>query len=134
MTSITFNHALNTLLGKNFWDLVSLLIMIIFIGIIAGSYPAFFLSSFKPVSVLSQKLGEGIKGHWMRRALVVFQFTMSIILIIGTVVVFKQLTYVQNKKLGFEKEQIFVLHDAFILRSQLESFKNEILQNPGKNN
>ena len=66
----------------------------------------------------------------MRRALVVFQFTMSIVLIIGTVVVFKQLDYVQNRKLGFEKEQVFVLNDAFILRAQVESFKNELLQNP----
>jgi len=110
--------------------LFSFMAIVIFIGFIAGSYPAFFLSSFKPVTVLRQKLGSGKRGQWMRRALVVFQFTMSIILIIGTVVVFKQLNYVQNKKLGFEKEQVFVLHDAFILRDQLESFKNEVLQNP----
>jgi len=110
--------------------IVSLLAIIVFVGFIAGCYPSLFLSSFRPVIVLRQKFGSGRKGRLIRQILVVFQFTTSIVLIVGTLVVFKQLHYVQNRKLGFEREHVLVLHDAFILQSQVESFKNALLQRP----
>jgi len=110
--------------------IVSLLAIIVFVGFIEGCYPSLFLSSFRPVTVLRQKFGSGRKGRFIRQILVVFQFTTSIVLIVGTLVVFKQLHYVQNRKLGFDREHVLVLHDAFILQSQVESFKNALLQRP----
>ena len=104
--------------------------VIVFVGIIAGIYPAFVLSSFKPVSVLKQQTKGGSRDHWLRSALVVFQFLTSIVLIIGTLIIHNQMRYVQNKDLGFQKEQVLVVQDAFILGKGIEAFKEELKQNP----
>lgn len=135
-----FLPAFNTLSGKelsihyfeNYTLIFSGIIITILVGLMSGSYPAFFLSSFKPIAVLKGNLLKaGAKDSWLRSGLVVFQFTISIILIVGTAVVFKQLNFIQNKKLGFNKEQVIILHDTFTLGSQLEAFKNEMLRKPG---
>jgi len=109
---------------------LTLIGMVIFLGILAGLYPAIFLSSFKPISVLKQSFSRGFRGRWLRSVLVVFQFTASIVLIIGTAVVYRQLDYIRHKKLGFNQEQVFIVHDAYVLGDHIESFKNELLQNP----
>ena len=101
------------------------------VGLLAGSYPAFYLSSFRPIEVLKGKLKSGSKHGGLRSLLVVFQFTTSIILIIGTIVIYKQLHYIQTKNLGFNKEQVLVVNDAYALKKNIEPFKNEILQMPG---
>ncbi|MCF7793198.1 MAG: ABC transporter permease [Candidatus Cloacimonetes bacterium] len=98
------------------------------LGIIAGIYPAFMLSSFKPVAVLKGSSLKGQKGGNFRKILVVLQWSLSIILIISTIILFQQLKYMQNKKLGFEKEQI--LYTRFYDMESYETYKQELLKNP----
>lgn len=98
-------------------------------GILAGIYPSFFLSGFKPISILKGKVSMGMKSGIIRSSLVVFQFAISIILIIATIGVFNQLNYIQNKKIGFNKEQIITVDDVYALGDQAETFKREILAN-----
>jgi len=100
------------------------------IGLSAGIYPAFYLSSFKPASILTGEVSKGRSSSLIRNMLVIFQFSISIILIIGTIAVYNQLNFIQNKKLGFNKDQVIILHDSYVLGNQVESFKNEILKNP----
>ena len=109
--------------------------IVLFVGFVAGSYPAFFLSSFKPVSALRGDIHQGSKRSWFRSVLVVFQFTISSILIISTIIIFSQQKYMQNKDLGFNKENLLVIalqnEEA---RAGLESFKNELLKINGVKN
>ena len=104
------------------------------VGILAGSYPAFYLSAFQPIQVLKNKLQFGSKGGGLRSALVVFQFATSIVLIIGTIVIYRQLNYIQTKQLGFKKDQVLVIDDFSMLGQNAEAFRNEMLKQPSIKN
>jgi putative ABC transport system permease protein len=108
-----------------------LILLPFIIGLLSGSYPAFFLSRFIPAEIIKGKLSGGSKSSELRSALVVFQFAASIILITGTIIIYNQLNYIQNKNLGYKKDQVLVINDSYTLGSNIDAFKNEMLNIPG---
>jgi putative ABC transport system permease protein len=102
----------------------------IIIGFVAGSYPAFVLSAFNPVVVMKGKFSTSTKGTWLRNGLVVFQFIISIVLIVGTVVVSEQMMFVLNKHLGYDRDHILVVERIFVLEGQSQTYINELKQLP----
>lgn len=99
------------------------------VGIIAGSYPAIYLSSFRPVDVLKSKSNKGGRKSFLRNGLVVFQFSISIALFIGTLIIYSQLKYVQSRDLGFDKEQAVVVYRTDDLGERIRSFEHELKEN-----
>ena len=110
------------------WFLPSLLLIVVAVGFLAGAWPAFFLSAFRPVDVLKGQSSKGVRASFFRNSLVVFQFSVSLFLIVGTLVVYRQLHYIQNKDLGFDRSHILVIDQVNYL-SNPESFKKASLEN-----
>jgi len=106
-----------------------LVLFAVFVGLLSGIYPALVLASFKPVSVFKAKIQTGSRKNMLRSLLIVMQFTVSIVILLGTITVNRQLNYMQKKDPGFGKEKVLVLHRSDALQGRIESFKQEISQN-----
>jgi len=116
---------------KNWFTLPFLLAISIAVGFLSGTYPALVLASFKPIDVLKGELTKGVKGGWLRSTLVVVQFTISILIIIGTIVIFTQLNYMLSKDLGFEKDGKIVIDRVWPLGNRVQTYIEEIEKFPG---
>lgn len=123
----------NDLSGKNLsipysdWTFFPLfLVAAVGAGLLAGLYPSFYLSAFEPIKVLKGKLSKGSKSGWLRSGLVVGQFAISIGLIVATMVVYEQMNFIQNKKLGYDKDQVLMIQDTYTIGDQLPSFRRAL--------
>ncbi len=108
------------------WIVPLLILFAVLIGIMSGSYPAFILASFKPTEVLSSDMKLGNRKSLLRRLLIVLQFTVTIVIILGTTVVKRQLDFMQRKEPGFRKDNVLVVHRSDVLRQKIDAFKEEI--------
>ena len=111
--------------------IAALLAIILFTGFVAGSYPALYLSGFNPAAVLKGKLNSSFGELWARKGLVVFQFTLSVILIVSVLVIYKQIEFVQNKNLGYDKDNVIYFPNEGKIKSSLETFLAELNQITG---
>jgi len=112
------------------FTILGLLLFWLLVSFMAGSYPAFYLSSFRPISVLKTKFTAKGKAISFRSGLVVFQFMISVALIVGTTIVYQQLSYIRNIKLGYDKEQLLVLRNSYLLGNNEEVLKEQLIRDP----
>lgn len=120
-----------TIPWTHFAFIPAILLGSLIVGVLAGLYPSFYLSSFSPINVLKGKLRSGSKSGGLRSGLVIFQFTISVILIVGTLVVNQQMDFILNSKIGFEKDQVVQIYSTNIFNDRVETFKEELKKIPG---
>ncbi len=131
-----FNRFSGKELGFDFWQeprlMLGVLGFILVTGLLAGIYPAFVLSGFQPIKVLKTNnlYANGRSGKWLRNSLVTFQFATSLVFIIGALVTWKQMDFIKNKNLGFDRSQVLVVNDALTIGPKSKIFKSEVLALP----
>lgn len=136
MLCFTLLPAFNLFSGKSLtmqvflapYFILSIIALVLVVGFFSGSYPAFYLTSFNPVDVLKGKVRAGVKSKGIRSGLVVFQFFLSILLIIFTAVVFEQIRFMNNANLGFDKQNVMVISNTWRLEKNKDAFKNAVTQ------
>jgi putative ABC transport system permease protein len=132
-----FNQLIGTIISENifahFQNVLWLLLIAVIVGLLSGAYPALFLSGFKPISSLKGKFESSGKGLILRKTLVVAQFSISIFLIIATLIVYRQLDFMQNQQLGFQKDHKLVIDFQFDSRisKNIEAIKQQLTAIPG---
>ncbi len=126
---LTGKHISLPVSDRSFW--LQLFAITLLTGFISGSYPALFLSSFSPIKVLKGTMKFTTSATLFRKGLVVFQFVLSILLIIGTIIVSRQVNYIYTKNIGFDRENLIYLPIEGELRSKYELFKNEVIAQSG---
>ena len=127
-------HVFNQLSGKEMslgaflqpWMWPAMLGLAVVVGMLAGSYPAFFLSAFQPIEVLKGKVSRGMRTGWLRNSLVVFQFIISIFLLVGTAVIYQQIGYIHNRDLGFNRDQVMIINNTYVLGNQAKAFEEDL--------
>lgn len=105
--------------------------IILVTGLVAGSYPALYLSGFKPVAILKGRIKGSVGELWARKGLVVFQFALSVTLTVGVLVVYKQIEYVQNTNLGYKKENVLMFKNEGKVNANMQSFMSRVENIPG---
>lgn len=110
------------------WFFLGILALTLFVGLVAGIYPALYMTSFRPVEALKGQVRQGAKSSLFRSALVVFQFTISLVLIIGAIIVSQQMRFILNKELGYNNEQVIVIEETRPMRSAQRIFKDELVK------
>ena len=126
----------NDLSGKNLSfgfqlkPMIALAALGLLVSLLAGMYPAFFLSSFKPIATLKGKLTAQTNTYNLRSGLIVFQFFIAICLITGTIVVYEQMKFIQTTKLGYDKEQLLVLNNSWALGNKERVYRDQLLNDP----
>ena len=124
-----FNNLIHIQLSIDYmawYTIPGLVCLAIIMGFLSGIYPAFFLASFRPVAVLTGSIQRGAKSGILRSILVVFQMTVSIFIILGTLIIYSQVQYMTKKDLGFDKENLLVVRRPYVLRDQYRTFINEV--------
>jgi putative ABC transport system permease protein len=128
-----FNRLTEKSLLINYFDIgfIGAVFCLVFvISVLAGSYPAVYLSSFMPIAVLKGEMVTGSKKTRFRSILVVGQFTISLILLSSVLILNRQMNFIQEKNLGFNKEQLLVINNTNLLEKNIENFKNQLISNP----
>lgn len=133
----TFSYLANRTLimpWSEWWFIPSIIGAALLIGLIAGIYPSLYLSGFKPIDVLKGNISRGTRSSKLRSSMVVFQFATSIMLIVGTFVIYRQMNFLMNEKVGFNKDQLMILEGTYTMGDKREAFREELLQLPSVEN